>query len=102
MNTSEEMFRIFNMGIGLIVACAPRDAERVVNTVSLAGGTVVAAESSGSNSSTDPSGWFSRLEYTSQAARGRARPASADPSAVPTAAARRTMGSAPCEKRIDG
>ena len=33
----EEMFRTFNMGIGLIVACAPRDAERVINTVSLAG-----------------------------------------------------------------
>jgi phosphoribosylformylglycinamidine cyclo-ligase len=35
--SDEEMFRTFNMGIGLIVACAPRDAERVVNTVSLAG-----------------------------------------------------------------
>jgi len=33
----EEMFRTFNMGIGLIVACAPRDAERIINTVSLAG-----------------------------------------------------------------
>jgi phosphoribosylaminoimidazole (AIR) synthetase len=31
------MFRTFNMGIGLIVACAPRDAERVVNAVTLAG-----------------------------------------------------------------
>jgi len=33
----EEMFRTFNMGIGLIVVCAPRDAERVINAVSLAG-----------------------------------------------------------------
>jgi phosphoribosylformylglycinamidine cyclo-ligase len=33
----DEMFRTFNMGIGLIVVCAPRYAERVINTVSLAG-----------------------------------------------------------------
>jgi phosphoribosylformylglycinamidine cyclo-ligase len=33
----DEMFRTFNMGIGMIVACAPRDAERVINTVSNAG-----------------------------------------------------------------
>jgi phosphoribosylformylglycinamidine cyclo-ligase len=33
----EEMFRAFNMGIGLIVACGARDAERVINTVARAG-----------------------------------------------------------------
>jgi len=33
----DEMFRAFNMGIGLIVACAARDAERIINAVSLAG-----------------------------------------------------------------
>jgi phosphoribosylformylglycinamidine cyclo-ligase len=32
-----EMFRAFNMGIGLIVVCAARDAERVINTLSRAG-----------------------------------------------------------------
>ncbi len=30
----EEMFRAFNMGVGLIVACAARDAERVINMAS--------------------------------------------------------------------
>ncbi len=30
----DEMFRAFNMGIGLIVACASREAERVINTIS--------------------------------------------------------------------
>jgi phosphoribosylaminoimidazole (AIR) synthetase len=30
---TDEMFRAFNMGIGLIVACAARDADRVINTV---------------------------------------------------------------------
>jgi phosphoribosylformylglycinamidine cyclo-ligase len=33
----EEMFRAFNMGVGLIVACAARDAERVINVASRAG-----------------------------------------------------------------
>ncbi len=33
----EEMFRTFNMGIGLIVACGARDAERVIDTVARAG-----------------------------------------------------------------
>jgi phosphoribosylformylglycinamidine cyclo-ligase len=33
----EEMFRAFNMGVGLIVACAARDAERVINMASRAG-----------------------------------------------------------------
>ncbi len=33
----EEMFRAFNMGIGLIVVCGARDAERVINTVARAG-----------------------------------------------------------------
>ncbi len=33
----EEMFRTFNMGIGLIVACGARDAEHVINTVARAG-----------------------------------------------------------------
>jgi phosphoribosylformylglycinamidine cyclo-ligase len=35
--SDEEMFRTFNMGIGLIVAGAPRDAERIIDAVSLAG-----------------------------------------------------------------
>jgi phosphoribosylformylglycinamidine cyclo-ligase len=34
---TDEMFRAFNMGIGLIVACAARDADRVINTVANAG-----------------------------------------------------------------
>ena len=33
----DEMYRAFNMGIGLIVACQARDAERVINTVARAG-----------------------------------------------------------------
>jgi phosphoribosylformylglycinamidine cyclo-ligase len=33
----DEMFRAFNMGVGLIVACAARDAERVINMASRAG-----------------------------------------------------------------
>jgi phosphoribosylformylglycinamidine cyclo-ligase len=35
--SDDEMFRTFNMGIGMIVACAPRDAERVIDAVSNAG-----------------------------------------------------------------
>jgi phosphoribosylformylglycinamidine cyclo-ligase len=35
--SDEEMFRTFNMGVGLIIVCAPRDAERVINAISLAG-----------------------------------------------------------------
>jgi len=35
--SDEEMFRAFNMGIGLIVVCAPRDAQRVINLVAGAG-----------------------------------------------------------------
>jgi phosphoribosylformylglycinamidine cyclo-ligase len=30
----EEMFRAFNMGIGLILICAPRESERILNTLS--------------------------------------------------------------------
>jgi len=33
----EEMFRTFNMGVGLVVACAARHTERVINTVARAG-----------------------------------------------------------------
>jgi phosphoribosylformylglycinamidine cyclo-ligase len=33
----DEMFRTFNMGIGLIVVCQARDAERVVTTLAAAG-----------------------------------------------------------------
>jgi phosphoribosylformylglycinamidine cyclo-ligase len=33
----EEMFRAFNMGIGLIIACAPREVERVINTMARGG-----------------------------------------------------------------
>ena len=45
----EEMFRAFNMGIGLIIVCAPTDAERVISSLKASGephafrlGTVVA------------------------------------------------------------
>jgi phosphoribosylformylglycinamidine cyclo-ligase len=47
----EEMFRAFNMGIGLVIACAARDAERVINRLTRSGephafriGFVVAGE----------------------------------------------------------
>jgi len=33
----EEMFRAFNMGIGMIVVCSPRDAEPVMNALAHAG-----------------------------------------------------------------
>jgi phosphoribosylformylglycinamidine cyclo-ligase len=49
----EEMFRAFNMGVGMVVVCTSRDAERVINTLMLAGepnafrlGFVVAGERS--------------------------------------------------------
>jgi phosphoribosylformylglycinamidine cyclo-ligase len=49
----EEMFRAFNMGVGLVIVCAARDAQRVLNMVTLAGepnpfrlGFVVAGERS--------------------------------------------------------
>ena len=49
----DEMFRAFNMGVGLIVICADRDVERVINVVSGAGephavriGSVVAGDRS--------------------------------------------------------
>ena len=49
----DEMFRTFNMGIGLVVACARSDADRVLNTIRTAGengagriGFVVAGERS--------------------------------------------------------
>jgi phosphoribosylformylglycinamidine cyclo-ligase len=49
----EEMFRAFNMGVGLVIVCAARDAERVLNMVTMAGepnpfrlGFVVAGERS--------------------------------------------------------
>jgi phosphoribosylformylglycinamidine cyclo-ligase len=32
-----EMFRTFNMGIGLVIVCASREAERIINTLSRAG-----------------------------------------------------------------
>jgi phosphoribosylformylglycinamidine cyclo-ligase len=37
--SDDEMFRTFNMGIGLIIVCAARNAERIINAVSLAGET---------------------------------------------------------------
>ncbi len=49
----EEMFRTFNMGVGLVIVCAARDAERVINMANVAGernafrlGFVVAGEQS--------------------------------------------------------
>jgi len=33
----DEMFRAFNMGIGLIVVCSPREAPRVINMIAMAG-----------------------------------------------------------------
>src|SRR5207245_1318175 len=33
-----EMFRTFNMGVGLVIICASRDAERVINMAAMAGG----------------------------------------------------------------
>jgi phosphoribosylformylglycinamidine cyclo-ligase len=49
----EEMFRAFNMGVGLVIVCTSRDAERVINTLMLGGepnafrlGFVVAGERS--------------------------------------------------------
>jgi phosphoribosylformylglycinamidine cyclo-ligase len=33
----EEMFRAFNMGIGLVIVCAAREAERVINMLARAG-----------------------------------------------------------------
>jgi phosphoribosylformylglycinamidine cyclo-ligase len=49
----EEMFRSFNMGVGLVIVCAARDAERVINMANVAGepnafrlGFVVAGERS--------------------------------------------------------
>jgi phosphoribosylformylglycinamidine cyclo-ligase len=35
--SDEEMFRAFNMGIGLIIVCAARDAQRVLNVLAVAG-----------------------------------------------------------------
>jgi len=32
-----EMFRTFNMGVGLVIICASRDAERVINMAAMAG-----------------------------------------------------------------
>jgi phosphoribosylformylglycinamidine cyclo-ligase len=49
----EEMFRAFNMGVGLVIICTSRDADRVINTLMLRGepnafrlGFVVAGERS--------------------------------------------------------
>jgi phosphoribosylformylglycinamidine cyclo-ligase len=49
----EEMFRAFNMGVGLVIVCAARDAERVLDVAASAGepsafrlGFVVAGERS--------------------------------------------------------
>jgi phosphoribosylformylglycinamidine cyclo-ligase len=36
--TNDEMFRAFNMGIGLVIVCAARDAQGVVNMLAQAGG----------------------------------------------------------------
>jgi phosphoribosylformylglycinamidine cyclo-ligase len=51
--SSDEMFRAFNMGVGLVIVCAARDAQRIVNMLSMAGepnafrlGFVVAGERS--------------------------------------------------------
>ena len=51
--TTDEMFRAFNMGVGLVIVCTARDAQRVVNMLSQAGernairlGFVVAGERS--------------------------------------------------------
>jgi phosphoribosylformylglycinamidine cyclo-ligase len=51
--STDEMFRAFNMGIGLVIVCTSRDAQRVVNMLSTAGepnavrlGFVVAGERS--------------------------------------------------------
>ena len=48
---TSEMFRVFNMGIGLVLVCAARDADRVMNMLSSGGeseavrlGSVVAGE----------------------------------------------------------
>jgi len=49
--STDEMFRAFNMGVGLVIVCAARDAPRVLNMLSMAGeanafrlGFVVAGE----------------------------------------------------------
>ncbi len=49
----DEMFRAFNMGVGLVIVCAARDAERVITMANVAGepnafrlGFVVAGERS--------------------------------------------------------
>ena len=49
----DEMFRAFNMGVGLVIVCAPRDAERVIDMLTRSGepnafrlGFVVAGERS--------------------------------------------------------
>ena len=49
----EEMFRAFNMGVGMVIVCGARDAQRIINMVSVAGepnafrvGFVVAGERS--------------------------------------------------------
>jgi phosphoribosylformylglycinamidine cyclo-ligase len=51
--STDEMFRAFNMGVGLVIVCASRDAQRIVDLLSKAGapdairlGFVVAAERS--------------------------------------------------------
>ena len=33
----DEMFRAFNMGVGLVIVCAPRDAQRAINMLVMAG-----------------------------------------------------------------
>ena len=33
----DEMFRAFNMGVGMVIVCTSRDAERVINTLMLSG-----------------------------------------------------------------
>jgi len=34
---TDEMFRAFNMGVGLIIVCAARDADRIINSLTIAG-----------------------------------------------------------------
>jgi phosphoribosylformylglycinamidine cyclo-ligase len=33
----DEMFRAFNMGVGMVIVCSPRDAERIINALMLGG-----------------------------------------------------------------
>ena len=100
---TDEMFRAFNMGIGLIViVCAARDAQRVVNLLSQAGepnafrlGFVVAGErrcGTLSGRRLRPSGERSRDSLNRTAARPSSSPAAGEP-AVDHRRHRRPAGS---------